>query len=172
MAKLSFMLLGLAQTLAPLNGFNSQQMVPLHRHSGTFTPNNAPTNILLSNDSYMEGSTSGHVIGQFSTTDADLGDTHTYALVPGTGSNHNASFTIVGNQLRVQTGLTFSGSPYSIRVRSTDAAGDDFEKQFQDNCYTRESRPNEHPPFERFVYGRINQRSRHWSILDHRCGPW
>ena len=84
--------------------------------------NQDPTNILLSNDSYMEGSTSGHVIGQFSTTDADLGDTHTYALVPGTGSSTNTEFDIVGNNLVVITPLTPSFA-YSIRVRSTDNKG-------------------------------------------------
>ena len=100
-------------------------------HSGTFTQNTAPTNIILSNNSYTEGAAFGDLIGSFSTTDADLGDTHTYQLVSGVGSNHNGSFTIVGNQLRVQTGLTFSGNPYSILVRSNDAAGVGVVKQFQ-----------------------------------------
>ena len=109
------------------------------------TPNNDPTDIILSNDSYVEGSTSGHGIGQFSTTDADPGDTHTYTLVSGVGSTHNSSFDISNgdNRLKVKASLTPSGSPYSIRVRSTDNKGGSTEKSFQISVVTSNNDPTD-----------------------------
>jgi hypothetical protein len=93
--------------------------------------NEAPTDIALSSSSVAENQPSGTVVGTFTTTDPDAGDTHTYTLVAGVGSTDNGSFTISGNQL--QTAAVFdveTKSSYSIRVRSTDAGGLFFEKVF------------------------------------------
>ena len=93
--------------------------------------NDAPTDIALSNASTPENEPIGTVIGTLSTTDQDAGDTFTYTLVSGTGSTDNASFQIVGNQLQNAVNLNFEAkATYSIRVRSTDAGGQFFEKVF------------------------------------------
>jgi hypothetical protein len=56
-------------------------------------------------------------------------DNHTYTLVNGFGSTDNASFTIDGPDLRVNSSLDFeTKSNYSIRVRSADPQGASFEK--------------------------------------------
>ncbi len=93
--------------------------------------NAAPTNITLSLSSINENNAANAVVGTLSSTDADTGDTHTYTLVSGVGSTDNASFTIVGNQLKAAIAFDFeTKSSYSVRVRTTDAGGLSFEKVF------------------------------------------
>ncbi len=71
-------------------------------------------------------------MGDFSTTDPDAANTFTYTLVTGTGSTNNASFTIVGNQLRVNTNVDNDNvSFYSVRIRTTDQGG-----LFTENSFT------------------------------------
>ncbi|MEO9933844.1 cadherin domain-containing protein [Rhodopirellula bahusiensis] len=93
--------------------------------------NEAPTAIALSDDSVADDSVSGTVVGSFSTTDVDASDTFTYSLVSGTGDTDNASFTIVGNELRTATTIDFdSQSSFSVRIQTTDAGGETFEQVF------------------------------------------
>jgi VCBS repeat-containing protein len=93
--------------------------------------NEAPTAIALSSTSIPNNSASGTVVGNLSTTDPDTGNTHTYTLVTGTGSTDNASFSIQNNQLRAATTISFgTKTSYSVRVRSTDAAGLSTEQTF------------------------------------------
>lgn len=93
--------------------------------------NAAPTDITLSGTSILENSATGTAIGTLSTTDPDAGDTHTYSLVSGTGATDNGSFSIVGNELRSSADFDYEEkSSYSIRVRTTDAAGDNYEETF------------------------------------------
>lgn len=93
--------------------------------------NETPTDIGLTNNSVEENSAIGTGIGDFSSTDPDSGNTFTYTLVGGSGSDDNGSFAIVGNQLQVGAGLNFEAkSSYTIRVRSTDQGGEFFEKVF------------------------------------------
>jgi hypothetical protein len=94
--------------------------------------NAAPTNIALSGSmTIAENAATGTVLGTFSTTDADAGDTHTYSLVSGDGSTDNASFQILGNELRSKAVFDYeTKSSYSIRVRTTDGAGAYYEKAF------------------------------------------
>ena len=88
-----------------------------------------PTDITLSNSSVAENQPAGTVIGTFSTADPDMGDTFAYALVAGTGSADNGSFTIVGNALRTAASFNYEvKNSYSIRVRTTDSGGLSFEK--------------------------------------------
>ena len=83
--------------------------------------NEAPTALGLSNTSVAENSPADTVVGTLVITDADAGNTHTYALVAGEGDSGNAAFTIVGNELRTAAALDFeTQSSYSIRVRGTD----------------------------------------------------
>lgn len=93
--------------------------------------NEAPTALAINNSSALDLSPIGTAIGNFSTTDVDAGDTHVYSLVVGAGDDHNASFEIVGDELRTLVELDFTTTPtYSIRVRSTDLGGLTFEQIF------------------------------------------
>jgi hypothetical protein len=88
-------------------------------------PNAAPTDITLAPATVDENQPSGTTVGTLTSTDADAGDTHTYALVSGTGADDNASFTLTGTgNDTVQTAATFNfetKSSYAIRVRTTDS---------------------------------------------------
>ena len=86
-----------------------------------FTTNAAPTDISLNNSSVAENQPVGTIVGILSTTDADAGQTFSYALVSGTGADDNASFQIVGNQLRTNAVFNFEArNSYTIRVQTTD----------------------------------------------------
>jgi len=98
------------------------------------TSNNAPTDIALSETSIDENLSASTVIGDFSTTDADAGDSHNYSLVAGDGTNDadNSSFSIDGNQLKSAISFDFeTQDEFHIYVRTTDLAGAYFEKTFQ-----------------------------------------
>jgi hypothetical protein len=83
--------------------------------------NDAPTNITLSNSNIPEAQAIGTAIGTLSSADPDAGETFTYALVTGAGSDDNDSFSIVGSQLRTAKVLSYtSKNPLSILVRTTD----------------------------------------------------
>ncbi len=93
--------------------------------------NRPPTDISLSSDSVLENQPVNTVVGNFSTTDADASDMHTYSLVSGGGSANNASFNINANNLRTSESFDFkTQSSYSIRVRTDDGKGSTFEKIF------------------------------------------
>jgi len=100
----------------------------------TFTvgsTNHNPTDISLSNNTIDENQASGTTIGNFSTTDADSGDTHTYSLVAGSGDTDNSSFIISGDTLKSNTVFDYeTKSSYSIRVQTDDGNGGSYEKQF------------------------------------------
>lgn len=97
----------------------------------TVAANSAPTDLALSSSSVPENQPSGTVVGTFSSTDPDPGDTFTYALVSGTGDSDNPSFTVVGDELRTAAAFDFeTKATYSIRVRTTDSAGNTLEKTF------------------------------------------
>ena len=86
--------------------------------------NENPTDIGLTSNSIIENLPVNSVVGTLSAVDPDAGDTHTYALVAGTGSTNNGSFNILGNQLRSDEIFNFeTKATYSIRVRATDALG-------------------------------------------------
>ena len=110
--------------ILPLVWHNPQYLlVPGQGFAPPAGNNHAPTDISLSNSSMAENQPAGTTVGNFSTTDPDAGDTHTYTLVTGTGKVDNASFDIVGNQLRTKASFDYeTKNSYSIRVRSTDKA--------------------------------------------------
>src|SRR5207249_4930257 len=64
----------------------------------TDTANQAPTDIQLSNSSIAENQPSGTDVGTLTTTDPDVGDTHTYSFSTGCagGPFDNSSFQIGG----------------------------------------------------------------------------
>jgi hypothetical protein len=94
-------------------------------------PNEAPTDIALSNAGVVENQPVGTVVGVFSTTDPDTGNTFTYSLVSGTGDTDNGAFTISGAQLQTAASFNYEAkNSYSIRVHSTDQGGLFTEKVF------------------------------------------
>jgi hypothetical protein len=93
--------------------------------------NQAPTDLSLSNTSVAENQAAGVVVGDFTSTDPDSGNTFTYSLVAGLGSDDNAAFSITGNQLLSAQPFNFlAKNSYSVRVRTTDQGGLSFEKAF------------------------------------------
>ncbi len=93
--------------------------------------NESPTDVSLPNTLVAENLPTGTNVGSFQTVDPDSGNTFTYALVTGSGSDHNASFSIAGDTLKTSATFNFEAqSSYSIRVRSTDQNGLYVEKVF------------------------------------------
>ncbi|MCB9418994.1 MAG: cadherin domain-containing protein [Ardenticatenaceae bacterium] len=93
--------------------------------------NEAPTDISLDNSSVLEHRPGGTAVGKFSTTDPDVGDSHTYSLVDGAGDTDNASFQISGSQLQTNAVFNYEAqSTYSIRVQTDDGNGGTYSKQF------------------------------------------
>ena len=83
--------------------------------------NDAPTEITLSANSIDENS-SGADIGDLTTSDVDVGDTHTYSL---TGTDAS-SFEEVDGKLKLKSGVSGdyeNKSSYSVTITSTDVAG-------------------------------------------------
>lgn len=90
-----------------------------------------PTDIALSSTSVEENEPVNTVVGIFSTSDPDIGDSHTYALVDCDGAEDNRSFNITGNKLRSSEVFDYeTKSSYTICVRSADQGGLSFEKTF------------------------------------------
>ncbi|MEB3831702.1 beta strand repeat-containing protein [Phormidium sp. CCY1219] len=91
------------------------------------TNNNPPTDIGLSNTNIAENSADGTVIAALSTTDTDVGDTHSYSLIDDAGGR----FAIDGDRLVVGNGalLDFeSAASHNIIVQTTDGGGQTFDK--------------------------------------------
>lgn len=92
---------------------------------------NAPTVLSLSNASVQTTSGANALVGVLSTTDASVGDTFTYAIVPGAGDTNNAAFTLVnGNNLTVNDPATLGNGIYTVRIRTTDSGGNQLEQAF------------------------------------------
>jgi hypothetical protein len=86
--------------------------------------------IVMSNQSVNENMAAGAVVGVFGVQNA-LPTSPVYTLVSGTGSTNNASFQIVGNQLRTKASFNFeTKSSYSVRVKVTSANGITTQKVF------------------------------------------
>jgi hypothetical protein len=124
---LSSTTLGYYEATLP-NGLKSATLSP---NTGRIFVYNKPTDISLDNTTIMENKGVNAIVGSFTTTDPNVGDTFTYTLVSGTGDTDNASFNILGSTLRANNSFNYeTKSSYSIRVRSTDQRGLYFEKQF------------------------------------------
>jgi hypothetical protein len=91
--------------------------------------NKAPTGLSLSNDRVNENVPDNTVVGSLITTDPDTEDSFTYDLVTGEGDDDNSSFTIDGDQLKINSSPDFeTKSNYKIRVKTQDASGLTYEK--------------------------------------------
>ncbi|UBF25627.1 tandem-95 repeat protein [Kovacikia minuta CCNUW1] len=105
---------------------NGTAKVALARYLGD-PPNQAPTNISLSNSTIAENSANGAIVGTLATTDPDASDTHTYTLL----NNAGGRFALNGSQIVVADGslLDFeAANSHTIRVRATDNNGLSVEK--------------------------------------------
>ena len=80
------------------------------------TPPLAPTGVTLQDTTIRPENVPGDFLSSLSSPDPNAGESHTFSLVSGTGSNENANFTIAGNQLRANTSFTsLTGVPQRIR---------------------------------------------------------
>jgi hypothetical protein len=91
--------------------------------------NSAPTAITLLNNFINENSASGTVIGILSTTDSDVGDSHTYSIQSQTVAN---AFQIANsNELQVQTPIDYeTTTSVNLTIRTTDSGGLTFDQLF------------------------------------------
>jgi alpha-tubulin suppressor-like RCC1 family protein len=95
------------------------------------TSNTAPTNLTLSNSIIAENVPANSTIGTLLATDPNVGDTHSFSLVPGAGDINNSAFNISGNSLRITASPDFEvKSSFFVRIRATDAGGLSVEKNF------------------------------------------
>ena len=93
--------------------------------------NEAPSDISLSKTVIVHQNTMGAVLADITTTDPDVSSAITYSLVTGTGSDDNASFIIVGNQLKANVVFNYdTKKSYNLRLKATDNGGLSFEKSF------------------------------------------
>lgn len=122
-----------AQIVASVNTISFQNDASIGNTADPYIvrDNNAPTGIALSANAVDENSLVGTEVGQFSSTDADVGDTHTYALVTGAGGDDNAQFSVEEDKLLLASVPDFEvDNSLSIRVRTTDSKNGIFEKAF------------------------------------------
>jgi len=92
--------------------------------------NDQPSDIALSNASVDENQPSGTTVGTLSTIDQDSGDTHTYTLVSGTGSDDNGSFQITNGTLQTNAKFDFeTKDSYTVRVQTDDGNGGTVQEQ-------------------------------------------
>lgn len=88
------------------------------------TDNHAPTDLELDQDGVDWLTLKvGGTVGTLSATDADTGETFTYALV----DDADGHFVIDGDQIKLAKGLT-TANDRTVTVRVTDKAGNTFEK--------------------------------------------
>ncbi|MGV3505490.1 MAG: Kelch repeat-containing protein [Adhaeribacter sp.] len=98
-------------------------------------PNKAPTALSLSQRSFHPGiagrdANTPEAIGSFTTSDADDSE-HRYMLASGPGSNDNALFEIIDNQLFLKSNKGLSGqSSFAIRVQAVDPYQNTIEQTF------------------------------------------
>jgi len=93
--------------------------------------NVVPTDISLSAAAVLENMPSDTVIGTLSTADGNTVDTFTYSLTYGAGDTDNGSFTIDGDTLKLAVTPDYeTKSSYSLRIRTSDAAGATYSEVF------------------------------------------
>ena len=86
-----------------------------------------PTDITLTGGSVDENAAAGTTVATLSATDADAGDSHTYAII----SDPSGFFEIVGNEVRVASGANIdfeADQTHDITVEVTDAGGNTYSE--------------------------------------------
>ena len=93
--------------------------------------NNSPTDIKLSTTNFNENIPTSSTIATLSSSDPDSYDTHSYALVNGSGDTDNNSFTIDGSSLKIKASPDYeTKSSYNLRLQTTDSNGESHTKAF------------------------------------------
>ena len=106
--------------------------------------NDAPTVLKLSSPFISDHQQTGSFMGEFSTIDPDLNDSHTYSLVSGVGSTDNSQFYIQHDTLYNLYTLDYTKQPiYFIRARTTDLGNLFIEKTFTVNVSNVNDAPND-----------------------------
>ncbi len=102
-----------------------------HSETVTLSVNNlmdeGPSDITLAGGSVDENAATGTVVATLATTDADSGDSFTYALT----SDDSGFFEIVGDQIRVKAGADIdyeAGASHEVTVQVTDAGGNTYSE--------------------------------------------
>ena len=99
----------------------------------TFVPNQAPSNLLLSQSQFVENLAVGSTIGTFSAFDPDTNDTLSYWLM---GYSHptNQLFSLQSTNgvLRTATNFDFenNATSFQLSVKATDSSGSSTEGNF------------------------------------------
>lgn len=97
-----------------------------------FDSNDAPTSIVLGEDSIAEELPPGSLVGAFQAVDEDIDDELVFSFVVGEGDSDNGRFRIEANELVTNERLDFeSASNLSIRVKAEDLAGASIERTFE-----------------------------------------
>jgi len=122
-------------TLATNSGaseFTGVAFTPTQTVSSSASVDSTPASLSLSNSTVLDHSSSGTVIGTFSSTEnSGTGTPYSYSLVSGVGSTDNAAFTITGNTLTINSAPNYyNQSSYSILVQTTDEYGNSLTRQF------------------------------------------
>ncbi len=94
----------------------------------TVQPVQPPVSVALSRVAIPANTPAGTAIGTLSTTDPTVGDLHAYSLVPGAGDADNQRFVVDGATLRMAGALELTGGTLSVRVRTTDLAGQSLDE--------------------------------------------
>jgi hypothetical protein len=98
--------------------------VPLNFHL-------APTNIILTGSSIAENQPANLQVGTLTSTDPNSADSHSYSLVAGIGDTDNSAFTVDSAKLRAVNSFNYEvKDSYSVRIRTTDSGGLQWEKSF------------------------------------------
>jgi len=93
--------------------------------------NYPPKDITLSNNSLAENQPAGTTVGTLTTTDPDVGDTHTYSFACTVPGADDASFAIAGNALNTAAVFDYeTKSSYNICLRTDDGNLGTFDKNF------------------------------------------
>jgi gliding motility-associated-like protein len=91
--------------------------------------NDAPTDISLTPSDINENLPANTLIGNFATVDADANDNHIYTFAT-LSTNDNASFAIVGNELRTSSTFDFeTKAVYFIQIQTSDGNGGAYSRQ-------------------------------------------
>lgn len=88
----------------------------------------APTDIVLDNATVTTQGGAHAVVGVLGSVDGNPQDSFSYSLVAGAGSADNAAFEIAGGTLRAIDAGALTEGVKSVRVRTTDAAGNSYEE--------------------------------------------
>ena len=97
-----------------------------------YSGNAAPTNITLSATAFNENLPTGTHVASLTATDSDNGDSHTFTLASGNGTNDadNNHFTIQGASLKTSGTFDYeTKSSYNIYINTNDGT-DNYAKAF------------------------------------------